>query len=40
MIDGDIKLDEESAAELVDFYKRNPQYLSLDSNATSTSVSK
>ncbi|XP_048770531.1 myelin transcription factor 1-like protein [Ostrea edulis] len=38
MIDGDIKLDEESAAELVDFYKRNPQYLSLDSNVTSASV--
>ncbi|XP_022291140.2 zinc metalloproteinase nas-27-like [Crassostrea virginica] len=34
MIDGDIKLDEESAAELVRFYEENPQYLSLNLNGT------
>ncbi|XP_048769783.2 zinc metalloproteinase nas-36-like [Ostrea edulis] len=37
MIEGDIKLDKESAAELVEFYKRNPQYLNLDSNVTDRS---
>jgi adenylate kinase family enzyme len=39
IIEGDIKLDKESAAELVEFYKRNPQYLSLDPNNTEASVS-
>lgn len=34
LIDGDIKLDEESAAELVRFYEENPQYLSLNLNGT------
>ncbi|XP_048769782.2 zinc metalloproteinase nas-36-like [Ostrea edulis] len=38
MIEGDIKLDKESAAELVEFYKRNPQYLNLDSNVTDRSL--
>lgn len=34
MIDGDIKLDEESAAELVRLYEENPQYLNLEYNGT------
>ncbi|XP_062574155.1 uncharacterized protein LOC134235993 [Saccostrea cucullata] len=39
MIDGDIKLDKDSAADLVQFYKRNPGYLRLDSNETDTPAS-
>ncbi|XP_061169370.1 zinc metalloproteinase dpy-31-like [Saccostrea echinata] len=38
MIDGDVKLDKESAAELVEFYKRNPQYLRLNNNGSESSV--
>ncbi|XP_062592889.1 zinc metalloproteinase dpy-31-like [Saccostrea cucullata] len=36
MIDGDIKLDKDSAANLVAFYKRNPQYLRLDNTKADT----
>ena len=38
MIDGDIKLDEESAAELVRFYEENPQYLNIEYNGTDHSL--
>ncbi|XP_062613170.1 zinc metalloproteinase dpy-31-like [Saccostrea cucullata] len=38
MIDGDVKLDKESAAELVDFYKRNPQFLRLNNNGSEVSA--
>ncbi|XP_062613169.1 zinc metalloproteinase dpy-31-like [Saccostrea cucullata] len=34
MLDGDVKLDKESAAELVEFYKRNPQFLRLNNNGS------